>query len=65
MSRKVLFGFAEMPLQVAMLAITAYIPNYYGMDLGVSLASVATVLMIARLFDAVTDPLVGYLSDRT
>ncbi len=64
-SRKVLFGFAEMPLQVATLAIAAYIPNYYGMDLGVSLAAVATVLMVARLFDAVTDPLVGYLSDRT
>jgi Na+/melibiose symporter-like transporter len=61
----VLFGLAEMPLQIATLAILAYIPNYYGMDLGVSLASVATVLMIARLFDAVTDPLVGYFSDRT
>ena len=60
-----LFGFAEMPLQIATLAIAAYIPNYYGMDLGVSLASVAAVLMIARLFDAVTDPLVGFLSDRT
>lgn len=64
-SRKILFGFAEMPLQVASLAVLAYIPNFYGMDLGVNLSAVAVVLMVARIFDAVTDPAVGFLSDRT
>lgn len=62
---KFAYGFAEMPLQVATLAILVYVPNYYGMDLGISLAAVGTVLLVARLFDAVTDPLIGYLSDRT
>lgn len=34
--------------------------KYYGM----ALTTIATVLLISRLFDAVTDPLVGYWSDR-
>ena len=31
---------------------------------GVPLTTIATVLLLSRIFDAVTDPLVGYLSDR-
>ena len=31
---------------------------------GITLTAMASALFIARLFDAVTDPLVGYLSDR-
>ena len=34
--------------------------KYYGL----SLATVATVLLIANLFDAITDPVIGYCSDR-
>ena len=59
------YGLADMPIQVATIAVAAYIPNYYGSDLGISLATVGTVWLLARLFDAVTDPLIGYLSDRT
>jgi len=59
------YGLADMPIQVATIAVAAYIPNYYGSDLGVSLATVGTVWLVARLFDGITDPLIGYLSDRT
>ena len=59
------YGLSDMPIQVATIAVSAYIPNYFGADLGVSLAAVGTVWLIARLFDAFTDPLIGYLSDRT
>ncbi|MDB9952232.1 MFS transporter [Porticoccaceae bacterium] len=31
---------------------------------GVPLTTIATVLLLSRVFDAITDPLVGYLSDR-
>ena len=31
---------------------------------GVPLTTIATVLLVSRFFDAITDPLVGYLSDR-
>jgi glycoside/pentoside/hexuronide:cation symporter, GPH family len=59
------YGLADMPIQMAAVPIAAFIPNYYGADLGVSLAAVGTIWLITRLFDAVSDPLIGWLSDRT
>ena len=64
-STMVFYGLADMPIQVATIAVAAYIPNYYGSDLGVSLATVGSVWLVARLFDGLTDPLIGFLSDRT
>ena len=36
----------------------------YAKYYGVALTTIATVLLLARVFDAVTDPLIGYWSDR-
>ena len=36
----------------------------YAKYFGLSLTVIGTVVLIARLFDAVTDPLIGYFSDR-
>ena len=36
----------------------------YAKYFGVALTTIATVLLISRLFDAVTDPIIGYWSDR-
>ena len=67
LSRKNLFffGLADMPIQMASVPVAAFIPNYYGQDLGISLAAVGLVLILSRSFDAITDPLIGWLSDRT
>ena len=54
-----------MPIQMAAIPVAAFIPNYYGQDLGLSIAAVGTIWLLTRLFDAVSDPLVGWLSDRT
>lgn len=50
---------------MAAIPVAAFIPNYYGQDLGLSLAAVGTIWLMTRLFDAVSDPLIGWLSDRT
>ena len=42
----------------------AVIQLVYGKDFGVPILGIATVLLVARIFDAVTDPIIGYLSDR-
>ena len=67
LSRSTLFfyGLSDMPIQMAAIPVAAFLPNYYGSDLGVSLTAVGTIWLIARLFDAVTDPVMGWLSDRT
>lgn len=42
----------------------ALLQGIYAKYFGLSLGTIAAVILVARLFDAVTDPLVGYFSDR-
>jgi len=41
------------------------LPNFYLDYTAVTLAGLATATLVARLFDGLTDPLIGYLSDRS
>lgn len=65
--RLVLSAYAAPAAVVSLPTIPVYIhlPSLYGLDLGLGLAAVGGILLVARLFDTVTDPLVGALSDRT
>jgi Na+/melibiose symporter-like transporter len=54
-----------LPLAVLLLPLYVTLPTYYAKDLGVGLTAVGTVLTVTRLWDVVTDPLIGWLSDRT
>ena len=42
----------------------AVVQGIYAKYFGLPLTTIATVLLVARVFDAVTDPLIGYYSDR-
>lgn len=46
------------------IPVYVYLPTYYADDLGLGLAVTGAILLAARAFDVVTDPLVGSLSDR-
>ncbi|MCY3794058.1 MAG: MFS transporter [Gammaproteobacteria bacterium] len=59
------YGLADMPIQMAAIPVLSLVPAYYTSSLGVSVAAASAVLLGSRLFDAVTDPLIGWLSDRT
>ena len=48
-----------------MLPLGVVLPTYYAESTAATMASIGLVTGISRLFDAVTDPLIGYLSDRT
>lgn len=62
-----LAAYAQMtlPLAVIGLPIAIYIPPFYSGTLGLDLAAVGLVLMLARFSDVITDPLIGRFSDRT
>jgi glycoside/pentoside/hexuronide:cation symporter, GPH family len=45
--------------------VTAILPSLYAKHAALSLTAVGTLFLVMRIFDAVTDPLIGYLSDRT
>ena len=57
-------GSLGMPLAVIGYPLSIWIPAHYSGGLGISLAVVGTILMLARLTDVVTDPLIGEISDR-
>lgn len=58
------YGSMGLPLAVVGYPIAVWLPAFYAGEIGVSLAAVATMLLLAKLSDVVTDPLVGMLSDR-
>ncbi len=57
-------GSIGFPLAVIGYPLAIWIPAHYSGSLGLSLAAVGTILMLARLTDVVTDPLMGEISDR-
>ncbi len=44
--------------------VNTVLQGVYGKHFGLPLTSIAMVLVISRIFDGITDPLIGYLSDR-
>src|SRR6056297_3989309 len=60
----VLFGLVNLPLSMLMSPTAAILPNFYLEYSAVTLAGLATATLLARLFDGISDPLIGYLSDR-
>ncbi|WP_262694873.1 MFS transporter [Kordiimonas aquimaris] len=59
------FGVLTTPLAMASFAFVVFIPTFYAVDMGLGLGLVGGVFVAGRLFDVVTDPLIGYLSDET
>lgn len=61
------FAYALPALALAVIGIPVYVflPKFYTDTIGVSISTVGALLMAVRLFDAVTDPVIGYVSDRT
>jgi GPH family glycoside/pentoside/hexuronide:cation symporter len=59
------YGPLAFPLAAAFIALQVIVPTYYAQALGLSLSAVGGILLVARLWDLFTDPIVGYLSDRT
>lgn len=59
------FGLVNLPLSMLMSPTAAVLPNFYLEYTAVTLGGLATATLMARLFDGITDPLIGYLSDRS
>lgn len=59
------FATLSAPLSMLMLQLIVYLPPFYAAELGLDLAQVGLVFFAARAWDAIIDPLIGNLSDRT
>jgi len=51
------------PLAAAFIALQVIVPTFYAEVTGLSLTTIGIVLLVARLWDTFTDPIVGTLSD--
>ncbi|MCA0257479.1 MAG: MFS transporter [Proteobacteria bacterium] len=65
-ARRTLFFYALPAVPLAAMALPFYVmvPTFYAETMGISAAGLGLVLLVIRLFDAVSDPLVGLLADR-
>ena len=58
------YGLLGLPLAFVALPLYVILPNHYARAFGMPLALLGAILLGARLFDALIDPLLGRLSDR-
>ncbi len=58
------FASIAFPTAGMMLPLSIFLPPYYTKTLGLGLAEVGFVFMLVRMFDIVTDPLMGLIGDR-
>jgi len=63
--RKIAYSAPAFFLAVVGIPVYVYIPKFYTDVVGVNIAVLGYILFSVRIFDAVTDPAIGYLSDRT
>lgn len=65
MGRASLMGLPAILLAISGTTVALYLPTFYGLDMGLGLATVGLVFALARAVDIMIDPLMGYISDRT
>ena len=63
--RKIGYAAPAFFLAVVGIPVYVYIPKFYTDVIGVDIALLGYILFSVRIFDAITDPAIGYLSDRT
>jgi glycoside/pentoside/hexuronide:cation symporter, GPH family len=59
------FALISLPLAMGGLPLGLYLTPYYTGEMGISLAAVGVIILLTRITDVVTDPLIGTWSDAT
>ena len=59
------YSLTDLPVTLSIFPAVVFIPKFYASDMGVPLAVAANIILAVRLFDLFSDPLMGYVSDRT
>ncbi|MDR0892321.1 MAG: MFS transporter [Mediterranea sp.] len=65
LSEKIGYGFGDMSSSMFWKIFSYYLPIFYSNIYGLSLADTAILLLVTRIWDAVSDPMMGILADRT
>ncbi len=62
---KLAYGCGDLSSNLVLVLTGTYITFFYTDALGLNVAIVGTLIMISRLFDGVTDVIMGYVMDKT
>lgn len=65
MSEKIGYGFGDMSSSMFWKIFTAYLPFFYSTIFGLSLVDATFLMLVTRIWDAVSDPMMGVIADRT
>jgi GPH family glycoside/pentoside/hexuronide:cation symporter len=63
--KKLAYAAPAFALAIVGIPVYVYIPKFYTDVVGVNIAMLGYLILAVRLFDAVTDPAIGFLSDKT
>ncbi len=64
-AQRIAYGLPAFALAVVGIPVYVYLPKFYSDVIGVDIALMGGILLAVRLFDAVSDPVIGLVSDRT
>lgn len=65
LSEKIGYGFGDMASSMFWKVFSYYLPFFYSNIFGISLIDTGILLMVTRIWDAVSDPMMGAVADRT
>ena len=63
--KKLTYSLPAFSLAVVGIPVYVYLPKFYTDVVGIDIVGLGYILLTVRVFDALTDPAIGYISDRT
>ncbi|MGX8698071.1 MAG: MFS transporter, partial [Prevotella sp.] len=65
LSEKIGYGFGDMSSSMFWKVFSYYLPFFYSNVFGLSLVDAGILVLVTRIWDAVSDPMMGIVADRT
>ena len=65
LSEKVGYGLGDMSSSMFWKVFSYYLPFFYSNVFGLSLVDAGVLVLVTRIWDAVSDPMMGIIADRT
>ena len=58
------YGLTDLPVSMSLFPVLVFLPQVYASELAIPLGVIATIMLVVRITDVVTDPFFGYVTDR-
>ena len=65
LKEKIAYGFGDMSSSMFWKIFSYYLPFFYSNIFGLSLIDAGVLVLVTRIWDAVSDPMMGVIADRT